>query len=150
MSATHWRQRPRPPSPVMICRSICAKIRCKVEPRDCADDRLATGLDYLSESSHWGPFEIDLNRTVIRLYDLRPQRVRIDTTTASAFVTPDGMFQFGYSKDHRPDLPQLKIPLSVLDPLGLPLTTAVVAGSRADDPLYVPEIEKVRRSFGRG
>ncbi|MBO0862079.1 MAG: hypothetical protein J2P21_27015, partial [Chloracidobacterium sp.] len=39
---------------------------------------------------HWGPFEIDLNRTVIRLYDLRPQRVRIDSTTASAFVTPDG------------------------------------------------------------
>ena len=122
-------------------------LGCKVEPRDCADDRLATGLDYLSESSHWGPFEIDLNRTVIRLYDLRPQRVRIDTTTASAFVTPDGMFQFGYSKDHRPDLPQLKIPLSVLDPLGLPLTTAVVAGSCADDPLYVPEIRKVRRSI---
>lgn len=122
-------------------------LGCKVEPRDCTDDRLATGLDYLSVGEHWGPFEIDLNRTVIRVYDLRPQRVRIDTTTASAFVTPDGMFQFGFSKDHRPDLPQLKIPLSVLDPLGLPLTTAVVAGSCADDPLYVPEIRKVRQSL---
>jgi transposase len=70
-------------------------------------------------------------------------------TTASAFVTPDGMFQLGYSKDHRPDLPQLKISLSVLDPLGLPLTTTVVAGNSADDPLYVPEIRKVRQSIGR-
>lgn len=75
--------------------------------------------------------------------------MRIDTTTASAFVTPDGMFRLGHSKDHRPDLPQLKIPLSALDPLGLPLTTAVVAGNSADDPLYVPEIRKVRQSVGR-
>lgn len=123
---------------------------CKIEPRDCTDDRLATGLDYLSVSENWGPFENDLNRTIVRAYDLHPQRVRIDTTTASAFVTPEGMFQFGHSKDHRPDLPQLKIPMSVLDPLGLPLTTAVVAGNCADDPLYVPEIRKIRQSFGNG
>lgn len=124
-------------------------LGCEVEPRDCTDDRLATGLDYLSVGENWGPFEMDLNRTVIRVYDLQPRRVRIDTTTASAFVTPDGLFQLGYSKDHRPDLPQLKIPLSVLDPLGLPLTTAVVAGNCADDPLYVPEIGKLRQSLGR-
>jgi len=58
-------------------------LGCKAEPRDCNDDRLATGLDYLSVSEHWGTFEIDLNQTVIRLYDLRLQRVRIDTTMAS-------------------------------------------------------------------
>src|SRR5215510_13078136 len=46
-------------------------LGCKVEPRDCTDDRLATGLDYLSVGEHWEPFEIDLNRMVIRLYDLR-------------------------------------------------------------------------------
>jgi transposase len=124
-------------------------LGCEVEPRDCTDDRLATGLDYLSVAEHWACFEVDLNRTVIRVYDLQPRRVRIDTTTASAYVTPDGMFQLGYSKDHRPDLPQLKIALSVLDPLGLPLTTAVVAGNCADDPLYVPAIEKLRHSIGR-
>jgi transposase len=121
----------------------------EVEPRDCTDDRLATGLDYLSVGENWGAFETDLNPAVIRAYDLRSQRVRIDTTTASAFVTSDGMFQLGFSKDHRPDLPQLKIALSVLDPLGLALTTAVVAGHSADDPLYVPEIRKVRQSLGR-
>jgi len=129
--------------------TLSRSLGYEVEPHDCTDDRLATGLDYLSVGENWGSFETDLNRTVIRVYDLRPQRVRIDTTTASAFVTPDGMFQLGYSKDHRPDLPQLKIPLAVLDPLGLPLTTVVVAGNSADDPLYVPEIRKVRQSVGR-
>lgn len=124
-------------------------LGCEVEPRDCTDDRLATGLDYLSVGENWRLFETDLNRQVIRVYDLRSQQVRIDTTTASAFVSPDGMFRLGFSKDHRPDLPQLKIPLSALDPLGLPLTTAVVPGNCADDPLYVPEIRKVRQSIGR-
>ncbi|HEY5871060.1 MAG TPA: hypothetical protein VI542_36740 [Candidatus Tectomicrobia bacterium] len=50
-----------------------------------------------------------------------------------------------HSKDHRPDLPQVKIAMSVLDPLGLPLTTTVVAGHTADDPLYLPEIAKGRQ-----
>lgn len=37
----------------------------------------------------------------------------------------------------------------MLDPLGLPLTTTVVSGERADDPLYVPEIQRVQASIGR-
>ena len=41
--------------------------------------------------------------------------------------------QFGHSKDHRPDLPQVKVMQAVLDPLGMPLATDVVAGSRADE-----------------
>src|SRR5262245_12695150 len=54
-------------------------LGCDLQPRDCSDDRLATGLDYLSIAENWGTFEIDLNRTLIRVYDLRPERVRIDT-----------------------------------------------------------------------
>ena len=72
-------------------------------------------------------------------------------TTASGYwrVTEDGLFQFGHSKDHRPDLPQVKVMLSVLDPLGLPVATDVVPGQRADDPLYLPAIARVRESVGR-
>lgn len=40
---------------------------------------------------------------------------------------------------------QVKINLSVLDPLGLPLTTTIVSGESADDPLYVPEIRRVQK-----
>src|SRR2546429_1245700 len=117
----------------------------KVEPRDCTDDRLATGLDYVSVTEHWGAFECALNQSVIRVYDLQKRMARVDSTTVAAFVTPEGMFQLGHSKDHRSDLPQVKIAMSVLDPLGLPLTTTVVAGNTADDPLYLPEIAKVRK-----
>jgi transposase len=120
----------------------------EIRPRDCADDRLATGLDYLCVAENWGECEGELNQTLIRVYDLHPQTIRVDPTTVSAYVTPDGLFQLGHSKDHRPDLPQLKIALATLDPLGLPLTIATVAGNTADDPLYLPAIAKVRRSVG--
>src|SRR5256712_6777007 len=38
---------------------------------------------------------------------------------------------------------------AVLDPLGMPLATDVVSGERADDPLYMPCIERVQARVGR-
>jgi transposase len=38
---------------------------------------------------------------------------------------------------------------ALLDPLGMPLATDVVSGERADDPLYVPCIQRVQASLGR-
>ncbi|MEW6735851.1 MAG: hypothetical protein AB1489_31450 [Acidobacteriota bacterium] len=72
---------------------------------------------------------------------MQPSRVHIDSTTAKGYVdvSAERLFQFGHSKDHRPDLPQIKINISALDPLGLPLTTTVWSGEVADDPLYIPE-----------
>lgn len=45
-----------------------------------------------------------------------------------------GLLQLGHSKDHRPDLRQLKLALASLDPLGMPLATEVLSGEQADDP----------------
>jgi transposase len=126
-------------------RTLSRCLGQQVKPRDLTDDRLATTLDYLGVTARWVAFEHVLNQSVLRVYDLQGRVVRVDTTTAAAYVTPDGMFQLGHSKDHRPDLPQVKIAMAVLDPLGLPLTTTVVAGNTADDPLYLPEIAKVRQ-----
>jgi transposase len=64
-------------------------------------------------------------------------------------VSEEGLFQFGHSKDHRPDLPQVKVMQAVLDPLGMPLATYVVSGEKANDPLYIPCIERVQQSLGR-
>jgi transposase len=121
-----------------------------VRALDFSDDRLAAVLDYVSDDRQWEAFEQALNTQTLRVYDLRPQRVRIDSTTAKSYglVSPEGLLQLGHSKDHRPDLPQVKINLSVLDPLGLPLTTTVVSGECADDPLYLPEIQRVQASLG--
>jgi transposase len=128
--------------------TLSRSLHQEVLPRDCTDDRLATGLDYLCVAENWTECEGELNQTLIRVYDLCPKTIRVDPTTVSAYVTPDGMFPLGHSKDHRPDLPQLKIALATLEPLGLPMTIATVAGNTADDPLYLPAIAKVRRSVG--
>ena len=130
-------------------RTLSRCLGIEVQPRDLTDDRLATILDYLSVAERWGAFERDLNQSVMRVYDLQGRVVRVDMTTAGAYVTPEGLFQLGHSKNHRPDLPQVKIAMAVLDPLGLPLTTTVVAGQTADDPLYLPEIAKVRQTTQR-
>jgi len=121
----------------------------EVQERWWSDDRLALVLDALAQPEHWQRFESALNQHLIRVYQLQPQRVRVDSTTTSGYwsVGDDGLFQLGYSKDHRPDLPQLKVMLSALDPLGLPLVTQVVAGNAADDPLYLPAIKQVSQSL---
>jgi transposase len=132
-------------------RTLATGVGQPVRALDFSDDRLAAVLDYLSADEPGEGFEQALTAQTLRVYDLQPQRARIDSTTAKGYgiVTPEGLFQLGQSKDHRPDLPQVKINLSVLDPLGLPLTTTVVSGERADDPLYVPEIHRVQASLGR-
>lgn len=121
----------------------------EVQERRWSDDRLALVLDALAQPEQWQCFETALNQCLIRVYQLPPQRVRLDSTTPSGYwsVNEDGLFQLGYSKDHRPDLPQLKVMLSALDPLGLPLVTQVVAGNAADDPLYLPAIKQVSQSL---
>jgi transposase len=121
-------------------RTLSRCLGRQVTPRDLTDDRLATTLDYLSVADRWGAFERALHQSVLRVYDVQGRVVRVDTTTAAAYVTPAGLCQLGHSKDHRPDLPQGKIAMAVLAPLGLPLTTTVVAGQTADAPLYVPDV----------
>jgi transposase len=122
-----------------------------VHALDFSDDRLAEVLRLLSDDDQWSSFEGELNRRLLRVYDLSLSRVRLDSTSASGHwqVTEEGLFQYGHSKDHRPDLPQLKVMLASLDPLGMPLVTQVVDGSRADDPLYIPAITATRASLLR-
>jgi transposase len=122
-----------------------------VNPLDVSDDRLATVLEPLSDDTHWSACEGALNQHALRVYDLPPTCVRLDSTTANGHgsVTEDGLFQFGHSQDHRPDLPQVKSMVSALDPLGMPVATDVMPGQRADDPLYIPAITRVREGLGR-
>jgi len=120
-----------------------------VRALDFSDDCLSLVLRALSDDERWEAFERELNGHLLRVYPLKAGRVRIDTTTCSGYwdVTSDGLFQFGFSKDHRPDLPQAKVMLSTLDPLGMPVATDVVSGNRADDPLYIPAIQRVREGL---
>jgi transposase len=122
-----------------------------VERQDFTDDRLEIVLRHLSDDTRWAEVERALNQHTVRVYDLSTERVHIDSTSTSAYVSvsEEGLFQFGHSKAHRPDLPQVKVMQAVLDPLAMPLATDVVSGERADDPLYLPSIARVRASLGR-
>ena len=116
---------------------------------DFSDDRLSIALRTISDDDQWAEFESRLNQHLVRVYKLKPRQIRVDPTTCSGYweVSSDRLFQFGHSKDRRPDLPQVKVVLSALDPLGMPIATDVVAGNRADDPLYIPAIERVREGL---
>ena len=116
---------------------------------DLTDDRLEALLRYLNCDESWDSFEEELGSSILQVYKIQPERVRLDSTTASSHcgVNRSGLFRLGHSKDHRPDLAQLKIMLSTLDPLGMPIAAEILSGEKADDPLYIPAIERVRSTL---
>jgi transposase len=122
-----------------------------VHPLDVSDDRLATVLEALSDDARGSACEGALNQHARRVYDLHPACIRLDSMTASGHwtVTEDGLFPCGHRTDHRPDLPPVKVMVSALDPLGMPVATDVVPGQRADAPRYLPAIARVREGLGR-
>src|SRR3954467_13371689 len=132
--------------------TLSALLGKRVLPTHAHDDRLADWLTPLGPGPSFSALERDLNQQKIRVYQLPTDVVRIDTTTANSYAdvpSAQGLLHSGHSKAD-PDRPQLKIGGAILDPLGLPLATAVVPGNAADDPLYIPAIQAVQASLGRG
>ena len=116
----------------------------KVGELDFTDDRLTLLLRRLSQPATWQSIETELGQNILRVYEIKPKQVRLDPTTVSGYHAggEDSLFEFGHSKDD-PTLRQVKVMVAALDPLGLPLVSQVVAGSTADDPLYIPAIDRV-------
>jgi transposase len=115
-----------------------------IRDTDLTDDRLSEVLRHLSDDTLWHQIESSANARMVRTYRLPRRRVRLDSTTAK--IDKQGiswLFRRGHSKDHRPDLPQLKAMLASLDPLGVIVAVDVVAGNAADDPLYLPIIDRL-------
>lgn len=130
-------------------------LKCVLDPeltgQDVSDDRLGDTLRYLSDDASWAAIEQELGERSIRVYQLPQDSVRLDSTTVSLHHDPEGtrLIRHGHSKDHRPDLAQLKVMLGTLDPMGAPLVTQIVAGSTADDGLYIPAIDQTRNVVGQ-
>lgn len=115
-----------------------------VNELDFTDDRLTLLLRRLSKPVTWQAIERELGQSILRVYELSPKNVRLDTTTVSGYHEggDESLFQYGYSKDD-PTLRQVKLMVAALDPLGLPLVSQVVAGDVADDKLYLPAVDQV-------
>ncbi|MFQ5344009.1 MAG: DUF4277 domain-containing protein [Anaerolineae bacterium] len=122
----------------------------EIEELDFTDDRLADILRYLSDDAAWHRLETQWSRHLIRVYDLRGNRVRLDGTSASVYHDEKThvLFRRGRSKDGQWDV-QFRVMLGSLDPLGMPLAVDVVAGNRAEDPLYVPNYRRIKDTVQR-
>src|SRR2546430_2303195 len=121
-----------------------------IEPLDFSDDRLSHLLAHLSKPTYWHQIERDLNARSIEVYAWSQDVIRCDATTVSGDheVTAGGLVQFGHSKDD-PTRPQIKVMMGSLDPLGMPLSTDVLSGERADDGFYIPMMERLRTGLNK-
>ena len=121
-----------------------------IEPLDLSDDRLSHLLAHVSKPTSWHQIERDLHARSIEVYALSQDVIRCDATTVSGAheVTAGGLGQFGQSKDD-PTRPQITVMMGSLDPLGMPLSTEVLSGERADDGLDIPIIERIRTGLNK-
>jgi transposase len=123
-----------------------------IGPCDFNDDRLSLVLKRLSHEPAWHELEASLWCASGEVYTLPPlERVHLDATTTCGYhaIDDDGLMQLGHSKDHRPDLPQIKLMAAAAEPAGLFLAGDVHAGNAADDPLYLPLYRRVRALLGQ-
>jgi transposase len=121
-----------------------------IEPLDLSDDRLSHLLAHVSKPTSWHQIERDLHARSIEVYALSQDVIRCDATTVSGAheVTAGGLGPFGQSKDD-PTRPQITVMMGSLDPLGMPLSTEVLSGERADDGLDIPLIERMRTGLNK-
>jgi transposase len=131
--------------------TLTQALGCPIRDTDFTDERLEDLLDAVGRDEVGELLEAQLSQHLIRAYALPTDTTRIDTTTVSVYHQPDqtNLLDYGHSKDHRPDLRQFKEALSTLDPLGLPLCSATLAGHCADDPLYLPIWQRMVKVIGR-
>ena len=121
-----------------------------LRPIEFSDDRLSIILRRFHDAD-WPALEADLWQATCEVYEPPITCVRLDSTTTCGYHTiePDGVMQLGHSKDHRPDLPQLKLMAAGAQPSGHLLACDIHPGNAADDPLYAPMLERVRSLVGR-
>jgi transposase len=116
-----------------------------LRPAEFSDDRLSIVLRRLHGAA-WPALEADLWQATCQVYEIPISCIRLDSTTSCGYhaLEPDGVMQLGHSKDHRPDLAQLKLMAAAAQPTGQLLACDIHPGNAADDPLYIPLIERVR------
>ena len=61
---------------------------------DFSDDRLAVVAERLGQDAAWEAYESEQGGVLLRVYDLKAERVRLDSSTVKSYVavTEDGLF----------------------------------------------------------
>ena len=129
---------------------VLAYGHSELDPKDFTDDRLGSLLSAFGADEIWYLFMTSFSRNLLKLYGLNIKHVELDATIAQQYraVIQEGLLQIGHSKQHRADLPQVKMMLSNAAEFNIPLLINTVGGNRADDGLYVPLITQTRSIIG--
>lgn len=145
--------------------SLETLLEAKIANTDFEDCRLGRLLQKFADNDSWHAFEASFYKdtfSVLELCTNAPasfkesnsnedkisKTIKIDTTTAYGYhkVQDGGLMQRGWSKDHRPDLPQLKIMVAAEGNTGFQIASDIVPGNIPDDPLYIPILERTRKT----
>lgn len=117
------------------------------------DDRMGGALEIFYRGRHKDVF-FHLALRQIEVFELDCSRVHQDTTTVTfcgryrGWHVPERMTH-GINKDHRPDLKQLVLGLSVTADGSVPLVHKVYPGNQTDDRLHVENHRQLRKLLQR-
>ena len=74
-----------------------------------------------------------LQKTLFSMYDPEHTDVNIDTTSVAVYAEGTGSYDFGCSRDRRPDLRQVNFGVAELrDPINMPMDPSVDRGNASD------------------
>ena len=117
------------------------------------DERIGRDLEAFYDCRHQDVF-FKLTLNAIEIYDLDCSQVHQDTTT----ITFTGKYLdwgahekigYGHNKDHRPDLKQLVLGLSVTSDGAVPISHRIYDGNQSDDTLHVANHRYLQRLLSR-
>jgi transposase len=121
----------------------------EIREKEATDDRCGDLLKTLGITETLPQMEMSLSQHLVKAYELPTKQARSDTTSFSVYhqisedFEEESLIKFGYSKDKRPDLRQYRQMLATLDPLGMPLLGATLAGNGGDESEYLPTWRKM-------
>lgn len=119
---------------------------------DFTDDRLGQVLTHLSEDFAWQQIERQLWQNSVMVYQIKPECVRLDASRVNGYhmVTDAGLMQHGYNPTNAQNQPQVKMMAATIDvgQNGHLVAVDVVSGEKADNPLYLPVIDRIRQTLG--
>jgi transposase len=122
-----------------------------LEPGDSAyvcDDKIGRSLDKFYNGRH-KDFFFQLALKAIKIFKLNCLSCHQDTTTITFSGKYDSwraaeMATYGHNKDHRPDLKQLVLGMTITSDGAVPLHHRVYSGNQTDDNLHIQNFQKVQ------
>jgi transposase len=117
------------------------------------DDRVGKALEDFYFGKHKDVF-FHLALKAIKLFKLDCSQIHQDTTSITFAGKYGGwsaeeILTYGHNKDHRPDLKQLVLGMSVTADGGVPIVHKVYNGNQSDDKLHLDNHQRLRKLLGR-